>query len=451
MRRLALLLLALLAGLAGAQPELTVQGVPVPGVANLRPGTSYAPAAAYAAALGAEMRGDAGGGLVTLTLGGRIVQLEVDDGDAVRETAPTRVDGAVRPGLPAVLSGGLLYLPVKVTAEALGASVAYLPEPGRVVVVLPRATLTRAAFERGAEVERLRIELDAPAPVAFLHDDALGVAQLRLERTDAARAQQFFGDVATRVTLVPGPDGVDVRATFPPGTLVRRYVLPAEGGGATVALEFRPGEAAPEEARRARVVLDAGHGGGDPGRRFGSGLEKDLTLALALRLAEELRGAGFDVDLTRAADTGLPLDARARLGGGADLFVSLHAADLPPGRYRLYYLAEADDAETLELAVRRNAESALAATATDALRRRLLLDLVPDLELGRRYAENLVGELFDLGGYQAEEPRGAPLAVLEGAAGRGLLFEFSPADLADERLAQALAATLTSVLGRGGF
>jgi N-acetylmuramoyl-L-alanine amidase len=78
-----------------------------------------------------------------------------------------------------------------------------------------------------------------------------------------------------------------------------------------------------------RIVVDAGHGGKDPGAVGPSGvLEKDVTLKLAKALAAELtRQIGCEVILTRSRDIYLPLEERTAIANkvGADLFVSLHA------------------------------------------------------------------------------------------------------------------------------
>lgn len=75
------------------------------------------------------------------------------------------------------------------------------------------------------------------------------------------------------------------------------------------------------------VLIDPGHGGHDRGTAAASGdTEKDLNLALALRLAAALREVGFAVRLTRDADRFLTLDRRAELAGepGTDLLISVH-------------------------------------------------------------------------------------------------------------------------------
>jgi N-acetylmuramoyl-L-alanine amidase len=93
----------------------------------------------------------------------------------------------------------------------------------------------------------------------------------------------------------------------------------------------------PRPAARApathRVVLDAGHGGvdpGNPGLFFPNGLrEKDVNLQVALLVREELRTRGVQVTMTRARDTLIDLRHRSRYcGDNCDLFVSLHVNSL---------------------------------------------------------------------------------------------------------------------------
>lgn len=81
--------------------------------------------------------------------------------------------------------------------------------------------------------------------------------------------------------------------------------------------------------RRITVVVDAGHGGADPGATGQKGTkEKDVTLAAAQELAAQLRAKGrYNVVLTRPEDERLHLDERSKIArdNGAELFISLHA------------------------------------------------------------------------------------------------------------------------------
>lgn len=76
------------------------------------------------------------------------------------------------------------------------------------------------------------------------------------------------------------------------------------------------------------VVIDAGHGGRDPGASGEGASEKDITLALALKLLDELVAQGdVRVALTRENDRFLALGERPDIARrlGADLFISIHA------------------------------------------------------------------------------------------------------------------------------
>ncbi|MEK7402829.1 MAG: N-acetylmuramoyl-L-alanine amidase [Gemmatimonadota bacterium] len=112
-----------------------------------------------------------------------------------------------------------------------------------------------------------------------------------------------------------------------------------------------------------RVVVDAGHGGVDPGApmQTKAGLrEKDITLQLALRLGEALKLRGIEVVFTRKKDTLIALADRGRIANqaGGDVFISIHvnAANKHwrnPGAARgfeTYFLAEAktEDARRVE-------------------------------------------------------------------------------------------------------
>ncbi len=85
---------------------------------------------------------------------------------------------------------------------------------------------------------------------------------------------------------------------------------------------------APRRAERPLIVIDAGHGGKDPGASGALTREKQVTLAAALVLKTELERTGrYRVRLTRADDTYVDLYRRVSIArqSDADLFISLHA------------------------------------------------------------------------------------------------------------------------------
>lgn len=77
-----------------------------------------------------------------------------------------------------------------------------------------------------------------------------------------------------------------------------------------------------------KIVIDAGHGGNDPGAVGKNGLkEKDVTLDVARRVTKLLRDKGMEVVMTRSDDTFIPLARRVEISNSAnaDLFISIHA------------------------------------------------------------------------------------------------------------------------------
>ncbi len=152
-------------------------------------------------------------------------------------------------------------------------------------------------------------------------------------------------------------------------TPVVRHTTPTAGSAAAA----RPWQPAGTEARRAglrfahQVVVDAGHGGvdpGNPGRFLPRGVqEKHITLAVALRLRDELTDRGIEVGMTRTTDTLIGLEDRAPMcSGECDLFVSIHVNSLAPRRgydqvsgIETYFLSEARTADARRVANMENA------------------------------------------------------------------------------------------------
>ncbi|MCL2056305.1 MAG: N-acetylmuramoyl-L-alanine amidase [Oscillospiraceae bacterium] len=74
------------------------------------------------------------------------------------------------------------------------------------------------------------------------------------------------------------------------------------------------------------IVIDAGHGGTDPGAVYEGRMEKDDNLRMALAIRERLLACGQQVIMTRYTDVFIPLAQRSEISNqnGADIFVSVH-------------------------------------------------------------------------------------------------------------------------------
>jgi len=112
-----------------------------------------------------------------------------------------------------------------------------------------------------------------------------------------------------------------------------------------------------------RIVIDAGHGGHDPGAQ-GNGInESELTLDIALRLRKLLeKEPGVEVVMTRDSDVFIPLQERTAIANreGADLFLSIHANASRSQAARgieTYFLNFATNPEAEAVAARENAGS----------------------------------------------------------------------------------------------
>lgn len=241
-----------------------------------------------------------------------------------------------------------------------------VPEPDRprrIAIDFRPAILAGAALARsvpGAQVDRVRAAQNDPETVRVV---------LELPGTHEVEAfalddpPRLVLDVGTRPEATPATPVA--RSTAPPSSTATTPAAPAGTPSATARapVDEAPGPPGDEGEARGpvrRIVVDAGHGGHDPGA-IGPGRvrEKDVTLAMARRLARRLRASGFEVVLTRNDDRYLALEERTAIANTArgDLFVSIHA-NAHPRRNRTgvetYFLNVADDRYAARLAAREN-------------------------------------------------------------------------------------------------
>jgi N-acetylmuramoyl-L-alanine amidase len=199
----------------------------------------------------------------------------------------------------------------------------------------------------------------------------------------------------------------------------------------------------PEARGRPIVVIDAGHGGRDPGARSVSGevAEKDLTLALARELRDDLVKRGrVRVAMTRDDDRYLTLDDRAAVARalGASLFVSIHVDSAPNPLARgasVYSLSDvASDAEAARFATAENGTSAIGNGGSSV--QAMLSDLAmrsqmsASADLASRLVRKSAGR-FEL---RPEPHRFAAFHVLRRAETPAVLFEAGYLSNADDEV-----------------
>ncbi len=262
----------------------------------------------------------------------------------------------------------------------------------------------------------------------------------------------------------------------------RTFGAPGRGYDYVVRVDLPPSELlatlpkieGPLDATRPLVVIDAGHGGKDPGAIAGGVQEKDLTLAMARALRDELlRGGGVRVALTRSEDRYLFLGERSAIARqlGADLFISLHAdsTEVATGvtGATVYTLSAKGSSEVAErMAARENAADSINGVRieeqSDAVSA-ILVDLSQreSLEKSELFARLILREGQGLMPFKEAAPQSAAFAVLKAPDVPSVLFETgyinNPADLARLRsdagrlaLAQTLARAIRVFFARSG-
>ncbi|MEK6791029.1 MAG: N-acetylmuramoyl-L-alanine amidase [Deltaproteobacteria bacterium] len=205
-----------------------------------------------------------------------------------------------------------------------------------------------------------------------------------------------------------------------------------------------------------RIVIDAGHGGKDPGAVGRGGLqEKDVTLKLAHLLKFKLAGR-FEggVVMTRDKDVFIPLEERTAIANSkdADIFISIHVNSSPrraASGIETYILNISRDEESRRVAARENATSTRSVSDLEFI----LNDLIKTAKtndsskLASAVNAKLVARLAkDYDGVKSNGVKGAPFYVLVGTKMPSILVEVSfisnPTDekrMKDEKYLRAIA------------
>ncbi len=288
-----------------------------------------------------------------------------------------------------------------------------------------------------AQSTRVVVDLDGPVEGSVIEPGRDGRVVLRLSGARARGPLQGEGRGLVRSwRVVSEAGGSRVELALSGGARIERRFLLAPGDGVEqhryvvdlVADGRAVSPAADPQPRRAPrrdkplIVIDAGHGGRDPGSLGSASRESELTLAAALDLKAELERTGrYRVMLTRDRDVFVPLQRRVEIArhAGADLFISLHldsSADPATRGASVYTLSEQGAGRAVrEFAGRDDWTRELDLPGRDPGVDRILLDITQRSTQNQsaRFARGLLGELEGAGHPMLRRShRDAGLAVL---------------------------------------
>jgi N-acetylmuramoyl-L-alanine amidase len=376
--RSALALLALLvlaaAGLALAQERhnfLAVDGQllddagPYYFIAHGDASNAFAKAAPLAAALQLDVDYDAQRDVLIFEDARTRAELDVTRDVAAglaHELGALRVDGVPfgRPVPRGLLVDGTSYVALTPIVEAFGGRAAWHQDARVIEVAIPDRSAGGVGGAAAVAQPRIgrhdgytRVALDLPhavQPELRVGDGAVALVLpgTRVEgidrRLDEGPLRRVYRDRLdgedALVLVVDHPvddDGQGYRMGQVEGGVLYVDVGPQlagepAAGPARTGANARASEPAPPPERRRTVVLDAGHGGHDPGTVSDWAHEKEIVLDVTLRLAERLEAAGVEVVLTRDHDTFLTLQERSTYATTErNVFVSIHANAAPSG------------------------------------------------------------------------------------------------------------------------
>lgn len=310
----------------------------------------------------------------------------------------------------------LLVKPQQRDVVTVQPSVANVQGISKAVLTLSAPTEYTISREQLAYVVRFKSPIQAPFTEQAVEDPLI--------------AKLTFAGSDLRIQLM-GPDIVAdaYRLDNPP-----RIVLDFRKGAAPVPgqLPAQPGVRPQELPGIRTIVIDPGHGGKDVGAVGPGGvLEKDITLALAHKLAGSLAAkTGARIVLTRDDDSVVSLDQRTALANQykADLFLSMHlnaaVVEKAKGSETYFLSVEASDELAKKAAETENASATAIADPSSDLKL-ILWDLAQQayLDESSRFAQAIQEEMNAASGVANRGVKQAPFKVLVGATMPAALVE----------------------------
>jgi len=326
---------------------------------------------------------------------------------------------------------------------------------------------TRVVFELSGPAEHRAFALSDPDRVVINLSGSSAAAALRLDEPKGA---------VTSLRTGPRPGGelrlvLELNQAAKPKTFL---LTPNAEYGYRLVVDLPPAQTEPvvrrvapqsttDRGRDVVIVIDAGHGGEDPGASGrGGGREKDVVLAIAKKLAAEVDNQpGMRAVLVRDGDYFVSHRKRMEIAheARADFFISIHADSYrdPTAKGATVYMLSnkgASDEAALLLAQRENASDLIGGVSLadkDQMLARVLLDLSQSAALNASMAagQRLIRRMSTVTAMRRREVQQAPFLVLKSPDIPSLLVETAyisnPREEASLRSAKYQAALATAL------
>jgi N-acetylmuramoyl-L-alanine amidase len=387
---------------------------------------AYTSASEFATALGLDL--SVTNDSVIFIQGGRTIRLTLIESasDATTYSKALEVNGIKQKGQAAGRSVNTVVVPVKAVAEAAGGIVT--DSANEIVVQVDPAIVKGVGKETGLSSDRVAISLSRDVGFVAQIEGANLVVYLR-NTVGESNPWQVGGKFIDVLNINTVGSKVVIRTKIADSVGYNVYAIAASEGvdgqpiPARIVIDVGTRYERVKTALNNHVlsvVLDPGHGGEDIGASVDSIKEKDLNLRVAQLVGKLLSSKGIGVSYTRTSDINPSLDARREMSLTSDVFLSIHASNLPGSSIhgvQIYHLGtEAPDG------IVKGAREALE-KETNPLAKKHLAAFVAPANANNALAEAILTNVLTLNTVEASVNTGQNQVVLERASKAACLIE----------------------------